>query len=289
MQLLDRKKLYKDGIVRHEKRDYTEMAKAGQVAAKILDDLCNQVEPGVRTIELEHFIDAKIKEYGVDSATKGYREYKHASCISVNQVVCHGIPGTKIPGKQSRKNIDTLISGDILNIDVTIIRNGWFGDSSRMYIAGKPSMKALHLIKVAHDALMIGLDTIRPGNTFGDLGWAIEQYAKRNRMGVVKDFCGHGIGRSFHAEPNVLHFGQPGTGRIFEEGMFFTVEPMINLGKPSTKILSDGWTAVTRDKSLSAQFEHTIGVTSTGIEIFTLSPENRFYPTNFQLRAKNSH
>ena len=158
-----------------------------------------------------------------------------------------------------------------------------------MYIAGKPSIRSLRLIQVAHDALMIGLDSIRPGKTFGDLGWTIQQYAHSHRMSVVRDFCGHGIGRSFHAEPNVLHFGRPGTGFVFEEGMFFTVEPMINLGRSGTRLLPDGWTAVTRDRSLSAQFEHTIGVTSTGIEIFTLSPENRFYPTNFQMRTRNSH
>lgn len=278
MQLFGRKKLNKDSIVLHEKQDFAEMAKAGQVAARILDDLCDQVEPGVRTIDLEHFIIDKIKEYGVESATMGYRGYQHASCISVNHVICHGIPGKK-----------SLVSGDILNIDVTIIKDGWFGDSSRMYIAGKPSIRALRLIQVAHDALMVGLDSIRPGKTFGDLGWTIQQFAHSHRMSVVRDFCGHGIGRSFHAEPNVLHFGRPGTGPVFEEGMFFTVEPMINLGRPGTRLLPDGWTAVTRDRSLSAQFEHTIGVTSTGIEIFTLSPGNRFYPTNFQLRAKNSH
>ena len=278
MQFLGRKKLNKDSIVLHEKQHFAEMAKAGQVAAKILDDVCDQVEPGVRTIDLEHFIIDKIKEYGVESATMGYRGYQHDSCISVNHVVCHGIPSQK-----------SLSSGDILNIDVTVILNGWFGDSSRMYIAGKPSIRALRLIQVAHDALMIGLDSIRPGKTFGDLGWTIQQFAHRHRMSVVRDFCGHGIGRSFHAEPNVLHFGRPGTGPVFEEGMFFTVEPMINLGRPGTRLLPDGWTAVTRDRSLSAQFEHTIGVTSTGIEIFTLSPENRFYPTNFQLRAKHSH
>ena len=265
----------KNRIILHEKRDFAEMAKAGQVAAKILDDLCDLVEPGVKTIELDQFIRAKISDYKVKSATIGYRGYQHASCISVNHVVCHGIPGKK-----------TLVSGDILNIDVTIIKDGWYGDSSRMYVAGKPNLKALRLMQVTYDALMIGLDKIRPGNTFGDMGWTIEQYAKSHRMTVVRDFCGHGIGRAFHQEPNVLHFGRPGSGPVFEEGMFFTVEPMINLGRPGTKMLSDGWTAVTQDRSLSAQFEHTVGVTSTGIEIFTLSPENKFYPTNYQPRTQ---
>ncbi len=278
MKLFPKKKLNKNRIILHEKRDFAEMAKAGQVAAKILDDLCDQVEPGVKTIELEQFILDKIKEYKVKSATIGYRGYQHASCISVNHVVCHGIPGKK-----------TLVSGDILNIDVTIIKDGWYGDSSRMYVAGKPNLKALRLIQVTYDALMIGLDKIRPGNTFGDMGWTIEQYAKSHRMTVVRDFCGHGIGRAFHEEPNVLHFGRPGSGPVFEEGMFFTVEPMINLGRPGTKMLSDGWTAVTQDRSLSAQFEHMVGVTSTGVEIFTLSPQDKFYPTNFQPRTQKFH
>ncbi len=277
MQLFAKKRLNHDRIVLHERQDFAEMAKAGQIAARILDDLCDQVEPGVKTIDLDNFIRGKIKEYQVESATIGYRGYKHASCISVNHVVCHGIPNTK-----------KLVSGDILNIDVTIIKNGWYGDSSRMYVAGKPSIKALRLIGVTYDALMIGLDTIKPGNTFGDLGWAILQHAQSHRMTVVRDFCGHGIGKVFHAEPNVLHFGRPGTGPVFEEGMFFTVEPMINLGLSGTRLLRDGWTAVTQDRSLSAQFEHTIGVTSDGIEIFTLSPQNKFYPTNFQRRRKSS-
>ena len=274
MKLFPKKKLNKNRIILHKKQDFAEMAKAGQVAARILDDLCDQVVPGVKTIELDQFIRDKIKEYQVKSATIGYRGYQHASCISINHVVCHGIPGKK-----------TLVSGDILNIDVTIIKDGWFGDSSRMYVAGKPSLKALRLMQVTHDALMIGLEKIRPGNTFGDLGWTIQQYAQSHRMTVVRDFCGHGIGRAFHEEPNVLHFGRPGAGPVFEEGMFFTVEPMVNLGRSGTKLLSDGWTAVTQDRSLSAQFEHMVGVTSTGVEIFTLSPQDKYYPTNFQLKT----
>ena len=183
-------------------------------------------------------------------------------------MVCHGIPGDK-----------KLKDGDILNIDVTVIVDGWFGDTSRMYVAGTLNRKAERLIQVTHDALMLGIEQVRPGNSFGDIGHAIQTYVEAHRMSVVRDFCGHGLGRVFHAPPNVLHYGRPGTGPVLEEGMFFTIEPMVNLGRPETKTLADEWTAVTRDKSLSAQFEHSIGVTSTGAEIFTLSPAGRFHPT----------
>ncbi|MCY4447108.1 MAG: type I methionyl aminopeptidase [Rhodobacteraceae bacterium] len=262
----------REGIILHRQEDFSKMARSGQVAAQILDDICDQVYPGKRTIEIDEFIETKIKEYGVQSATIGYRGYKHASCISVNHVVCHGIPSDK-----------RLAKGDILNIDVTVIVDGWHGDSSRMYVAGKPKASALNLIKVTYDALMLGLEQIRPGNTFGDLGSAIQKYAQKHKMSIVRDFCGHGIGRVFHQEPNVLHFGVPRTGAVFQEGMFFTVEPMINLGKPNTRLLADGWTAVTQDRSLSAQFEHAVGVTSDGIEIFTESPAGKYFPTNFIL------
>ena len=189
-------------------------------------------------------------------------------CTSVNNVVCHGIPGDK-----------KLKDGDILNVDVTVIVDGWFGDTSRMYVAGKLSRKAERLIQVTHDALFKGIEAARPGNTFGDIGHAIQSFVEANRMSVVRDFCGHGLGRVFHAPPNVLHYGRPGTGPVLEEGMFFTIEPMVNLGRPETKVLADDWTAVTRDKSLSAQFEHSVGVTADGVDIFTLSPGGRFHPT----------
>jgi len=205
---------------------------------------------------------------GAKSATIGYRGYQHASCISVNHVVCHGIPGPKV-----------LKDGDILNIDVTVIVDGWYGDTSRMYVAGALPRKAERLIQVTHDALMLGTEAVRPGNTFGDIGHAIQSYVEAQRMSVVRDFCGHGLGRVFHAPPNVLHYGRPGTGPKLEEGMFFTIEPMVNLGRPETKVLADDWTAVTRDKSLSAQFEHSVGVTADGADIFTLSPAGRFWPT----------
>ncbi|ATQ55971.1 type I methionyl aminopeptidase [Paracoccus yeei] len=257
----------REGIRIHEPQDFEGMRAAGRVAAQILDEVGPMVQPGATTGALDDFIRTRVTELGTTSATIGYRGYQHASCISVNHVVCHGIPGDKI-----------LAEGDILNIDVTVILDGWYGDSSRMYVAGKPSVKAKRLIQVTHDALMKGIEAVRPGATFGDIGWAIQSYVEANRMSVVRDFCGHGLGRTFHAPPNVLHFGRPGKGPVLEEGMFFTIEPMVNLGRPETKILADDWTAVTRDKSLSAQFEHSIGVTASGADIFTLSPGGVFYP-----------
>ncbi len=258
----------KDGIRLHEAADFAGMHRAGQVAAGILDRVAALVEPGTTTEILDDFIRAEVERLGVISATIGYRGYQHASCISVNHVVCHGIPGPKV-----------LKDGDILNIDVTVIVDGWFGDTSRMYVAGDLGRKAERLIQVTHDALMRGIEVVRPGATFGDIGNAIQTYVEANRMSVVRDFCGHGLGRVFHAAPNVLHYGRPGTGARLEEGMFFTIEPMVNLGRPETKVLADDWTAVTRDKSLSAQFEHAVGVTATGCEIFTLSPAGLFHPT----------
>ena len=259
--------LTREGIRIHQPGDFAGMHKAGALAAQILDEVGALVQPGTTTGVIDDFIRNRVAETGATSATIGYRGYQHASCISVNHVVCHGNPGDKV-----------LKDGDILNIDVTVIVDGWYGDSSRMYVAGTPSVKAKRLIQVTHDALMKGIEAVRPGATFGDIGWAIQEYAEAQRMSVVRDFCGHGLGRVFHAPPNVLHFGRPGKGPVIEEGMFFTIEPMINLGRPETKTLADDWTAVTRDKSLSAQFEHSIGVTATGAEIFTLSPAGKFYP-----------
>ena len=258
----------RDGIRIHERSDFAGMHRAGRLAAEILDEIAPMIAPGVTTGEINAAIHARVDAAGAKSATVGYRGYQHASCISVNHVVCHGIPGDK-----------KLKDGDILNVDVTVIVDGWFGDTSRMYVAGKLSRKTERLIQVTHDALMKGIEQVRPGNTFGDVGAAIQRYAELHRMSVVRDFCGHGLGRVFHAPPNVLHYGRPGTGPVLEEGMFFTIEPMINLGRPETKVLSDDWTAVTRDKSLSAQFEHSIGVTKDGFEIFTLSPAGKFHPT----------
>ena len=256
-----------EGIRIHAAEDFEGMHAAGRLTAQILDEVGERVFPGATTGEIDDFIRSRVEELGATSATIGYRGYQHASCISVNHVVCHGIPGDK-----------RLVDGDILNIDVTVLLDGWFGDSSRMYVAGTPSVKAKRLIQVTHDALMKGIEAVRPGATFGDIGAAIQAYAEGHRMSVVRDFCGHGIGRVFHAPPNVLHFGRPGKGPKLEEGMFFTIEPMINLGRPETKVLADDWTAVTRDKSLSAQFEHAVGVTADGCEIFTLSPAGRYFP-----------
>ncbi len=263
-----RGRLTKDGIRIHNPEDSAGMYKAGALTARILDDIAAMVEPGVTTAAIDSEIERMVNEAGATSATIGYKGYQHASCISVNHVVCHGIPGSKV-----------LKNGDILNIDVTTIVDGWFGDSSRMYVAGKLGRKAERLIQVTHDALFMGIEAVKPGNTFGDIGHAIQSYAESQRMSVVRDFCGHGLGTVFHAPPNVLHYGRAGTGPVLEEGMFFTIEPMINLGRPETKVLADDWTAVTRDKSLSAQFEHSIGVTADGFEIFTLSPSGKFHPT----------
>ena len=260
-----------ESIRLHKPADFAGMREAGRVAAAILDELADFVAPGVTTEDIDGRTMELIAAHGARSATIGYRGYSHATCISVNHVVCHGIPGRK-----------RLQDGDILNIDVTVIVGGWHGDTSRMYVAGQPSRRAGRLIKVTHDALMLAIREVRPGATFGDIGAAIQRHAESHRMSVVREFCGHGLGREFHLPPNVLHVGRRGKGPVLREGMFFTIEPMINLGRPETKILSDSWTAVTRDKSLSAQFEHAVGVTRDGCEIFTLSPAGRYYPANWQ-------
>jgi methionyl aminopeptidase len=258
----------KDGIRIYQESDFAGMRAAGRCAAEILDMVAEYVKPGVTTASIDDFIREEIERRGVVSATIGYKGYKHASCISVNHVVCHGIPGAKV-----------LADQDILNIDVTVIVDGWFGDTSRMYVAGTMPRKAERLVEVTHESLMRGIAAVKPGNTFGDIGYAIQSFVEANRMSVVRDFCGHGLGRVFHSPPNVLHYGRANSGAVLEEGMFFTIEPMVNLGRPETKVLADDWTAVTRDKSLSAQFEHSVGVTATGCEIFTLSPAGKFHPT----------
>lgn len=255
-------RLTREGIRIHAPEDYAGMHAAGRMAAQILDEVGPLVQPGVTTGALDDFIHNRVEELGLTSATIGYRGYQHASCISVNHVVCHGIPGDKL-----------LKDGDILNIDVTVIQDGWFGDSSRMYVAGTPSVKAKRLIQVTHDALMKGIEAVRPGATFGDIGAAIQTYAEGQRMSVVRDFCGHGLGRVFHAPPNVLHFGRPGKGPMLEEGMFFTIEPMINLGSLDYEIWDDDWTVATRDKKWTAQFEHTLVVTEDGYEVLTIPSE----------------
>ncbi len=283
-----RGRLTRDGIRLYDQSDFAGMMAAGGLAARILDDIAPMIEPGQTTKDIDATIEAMVSEAGATSATIGYKGYQHASCISVNHVVCHGIPGAPIPKSadetisrdlEKRRKSDVLQDGDILNIDVTVILDGWFGDTSRMYVAGKTSKKAERLIQVTHDALIKGIEAVKPGNTFGDIGHAIQAFVEAHRMSVVRDFCGHGLGRVFHAPPNVLHYGRRGTGAVLEEGMFFTIEPMVNLGRPETFVLEDEWTAVTRDKSLSAQFEHSVGVTADGVQIFTLSPGDKFHPT----------
>ena len=258
----------RDGIRLFQKVDFVGMHAAGKLAAQILDEIAAEVVVGQTTGNIDSMIENKVNSAGAESATIGYKGYRHASCISLNHVVCHGIPGDK-----------KLKDGDILNIDVTVIVDGWYGDTSRMFVAGKLDRKSERLIQVTHDSLFKGIEMVKPGNTFGDIGFAIQSFVESQRMSVVRDFCGHGLGQVFHAPPNVLHYGCAGTGPVLEEGMFFTIEPMVNLGRPETKVLADDWTAVTRDRSLSAQFEHSVGVTAGGFEIFTLSPRNRFHPT----------
>ena len=277
-----RGRVTRDGIRIYEPGDFEGMHRAGRLAAEILDAVIPLVVPCATTAGIDAAIQQMIADAGARSATMGYRGYRHTSCISVNHVVCHGIPGSAIPASKHERRPrgnDVLIDGDILNIDVTVIVDGWYGDTSRMYAAGQPKPYAERLMQVTHDALFEGIAAVRPGNTFGDIGAAIQRLVEGERMSVVRDFCGHGLGRVFHAPPNVLHYGRPGSGPMLEEGMFFTIEPMVNLGRPETKVLADEWTAITRDKSLSAQFEHSVGVTATGCEIFTLSPADRFHPT----------
>jgi methionyl aminopeptidase len=240
----------------HKPEHFEKMRRAGQMTAACLDMLLEEAKPGVTTARLEAI-----------PATIGYRGYKYALCTSINHVVCHGMPGDK-----------PLMDGDIVNIDVTLIVDGWHGDSSRMANIGTVSRAAERLVEITYESMMRGIAAVKPGGHLGDVGHAIQSYAEAQRCSVVRDFCGHGLGEVFHDHPNVLHYGKPGEGVVLRPGMFFTIEPMINLGKPHVKVLADGWTAVTRDRSLSAQFEHTVGVTETDVEIFTLSPKGYHRP-----------
>ncbi len=254
----------KDGVVIHDDpADYEGMRKAGKLAAECLDYITPYVQVGVSTGELDDLLRNYITAHGAIPACLGYRGYPKSVCISINHVICHGIPDYE------RK----LVDGDILNIDVTVILDGWYGDTSRMYYAGTPKIKAKRLCDVTYECMMRGIDVVKPGARLGDIGAVIEEYAHKYGYSVVDMFCGHGLGQVFHDEPNVLHCGRKGTGALLEEGMFFTIEPMINIGKPDAIILHDGWTSVTRDKTLSAQFEHSLAVTSTGYEVFTYSPQ----------------
>jgi methionyl aminopeptidase len=248
-------------ITIHPPEDFAGMRAAGRLAAETLDMITAHVVPGVTTGVLDDLCHRYITEHGAIPAPLHYRGFPKSICTSINHVVCHGIPGDR-----------RLDDGDVLNIDVTVILDGWHGDSSRMYAAGTPSTKARNLMDVTYEAMMRGVRAVKPGVTLGDVGHAIQTFVEGHRFSVVRDFCGHGIGRRFHEPPNVLHFGKPGEGAELRPGMFFTIEPMVNAGRPEVKVLDDGWTAVTRDRSLSAQFEHMIGVTTDGVEIFTLSP-----------------
>lgn len=255
--------LRKTGQIKiYDAEAFAAMRRAGRLVAECLDMLVPEVEPGVPTNRIDRLVFEFAMDHGAFPATLMYRGYTKSTCTSVNHVVCHGIPNDK-----------PLKEGDIVNIDVTLIVDGWHGDSSRMYAVGPIPRRAERLIDVTFDAMMRGIAAIRPGGTAGDIGAAIENFVEKHNMSVVRDFCGHGVGRLFHDEPNIVHVGRPGEGIVLKPGMLFTVEPMINLGRSHVKVLSDGWTAVTRDRSLSAQFEHTVGVTPTGVEVFTLSPK----------------
>jgi methionyl aminopeptidase len=252
----------------HSKDDFVKMRAAGHLAAKTLDFITEYVAPDVTTESLDKLCHDFIVSHGAIPAPLNYKGFPKSICTSINHVVCHGIPSDK-----------KLKNGDIINIDVTVIVDGWHGDTSRMFYVGDVGIKAKRLIQVTYDCMMLGIEQVKPGARLGDIGHAIQTYAEQHNYSVVRDYTGHGIGRIFHADPTVLHYGKPGKGMVLEEGMFFTIEPMINVGKPDT-ILSkfDDWTVTTRDKSLSAQFEHTVGVTKDGVEIFTASPKNLLCP-----------
>lgn len=249
-----------ESIIIHQPKDYEGMRKAGAMASQLLDYIAPFVKEGVTTNTLNDLCHQWIIERGAIPAPLGYRGFPKSICTSINHVVCHGIPADR-----------KLCNGDIINIDVTVIVDGWYGDTSRMFTIGKIPLRAEKLINITYECLMRGIEVVKPGATLGDIGYVIQSYAEKNGFSVVRDFCGHGIGKVFHASPSVVHYGRQGEGIVLKEGMFFTIEPMINAGKYQVKILDDGWTAVTRDRSLSAQFEHTLGVTSNGYEIFTLS------------------
>ena len=250
------------GAIRlYDSQDFDGMRKASQLTARCLDALADIVKPGVTTDAIDRFVLQFGLDHGALPATLNYRGYTKSSCTSINHVVCHGIPDDK-----------PLREGDVVNIDVTFVLDGWHGDSSRMYPVGEIKRAAERLLEVTYECLMRGIAVVKPGVRTGAIGEAIQTYAEAERCSVVRDFCGHGLGRLFHDAPNILHYGRANEGPELREGMIFTIEPMINLGKPHVKVLADGWTAVTRDRSLSAQYEHAIGVTATGCEIFTLSP-----------------
>ncbi len=267
--IADNETALRDGTIKlHGPAAFEGMRRAGRLAAEILDALAPLVQPGVTTAKIDDVVRQMTLDGGAVPATLGYRGYQHSCCISINHVVCHGIPS----------EAKTLKDGDIVNIDVTPLLDGWHGDSSRMYLVGDVPLKARRLVDVTYECLMLGIAQVKPGAKLGDIGAAIQRHAEANRYGVVREFCGHGLGRLFHDAPEVVHAARAGTGPELRPGMFFTIEPMINLGKSPVKLLDDGWTAVTRDRSLSAQFEHSIGITEDGCEIFTQSPKGLHQP-----------
>src|ERR1700742_3672238 len=250
-------------IALHSAEDFEGMRRAGRLAAEVLDLIAPEVQPGVTTEYLDKLAYDYVVGHGALPACLGYRGYRHSLCTSINHVVCHGIPNDK-----------PLRDGDIVNIDVTVILDGWHGDTSRMYLVGDVKLKAKRLCEITYEAMMRGIHAVKPGATTGDIGYAIQSFAEgQEKCSVVRDFCGHGLGKVFHALPNIVHYGKPGGGIALRPGMFFTIEPMINTGGFGVKVLSDRWTPVTRDRSLSAQFEHSVGVTEDGVEIFTKSPK----------------
>ncbi len=251
----------------HGPEAFDGMRAAGKLAAEVLDYITPHVQAGITTEELDRLCHEFIVDHGAVPAPLNYRGFPKSICTSINHVICHGIPGPK-----------KLKDGDALNIDVTVILDGWYGDTSRMFFVGKQKLLAERLCQVTFEAMWKGIEAVKPGARLGDIGHAIQQHVEAHRYSVVRDFCGHGIGRVFHDEPSVMHFGRPGTGPELRPGMFFTIEPMVNAGKPGSKILADGWTAVTRDKTLSMQFEHTLAVTEDGYEVFTKSPKGWFCP-----------
>ena len=242
---------------------------AGAIASGALDEVDQIIKPGVNTLKIDELCYQYINDHKAFSAPLYYRGYPKSCCVSTNHIVCHGIPSEKV-----------LVEGDIVNVDVTAVKDGWHGDTSRMFVVGDCSVKAKKLIKVTYEAMMEGIKTIKANINIGNIGYIIQKKVEAEGFSVVRDFCGHGIGKKFHESPNVLHYGEKNSGQKLEEGMIFTVEPMINSGKFETKTLKDGWTAVTKDKSLSAQFEHTVGVTKEGYEIFTLSKKGLNFPPN---------
>lgn len=251
----------------HTAADFDGMRAAGRLAAEVLDFIGPYVKPGVTTLELDTLCHEMIVDAGAVPAPLGYRGFPKSICTSVNHVVCHGIPGEK-----------RLADGDVINIDITVIVDGWHGDTSRMFHVGNVRRLAARLIDNTFEAMWKGIEVVRPGATLGDIGHAIQTHAEAEKFSVVRDFCGHGLGKVFHDAPSILHFGTPGTGTALREGMFFTIEPMINAGRYDVKVLGDGWTAVTKDRKLSAQFEHSLAVTADGYEVFTLSPKGLHRP-----------